>query len=109
MSEARGRTSEGGAVNRNWFVDSQNPEAGYSEIADIFDGLALGPEGWHAYFLHGFHLVAEREEDVAAVADYGGAVTAIVARGNVAGTQFHPEKSQKLGLKLIANFLEWKP
>lgn len=42
MSEARGRTSEGGAVNRNWFVDSQNPEAGYSEIADIFDGLALG-------------------------------------------------------------------
>jgi glutamine amidotransferase len=75
----------------------------------LFDGIALGPEGWHAYFLHGFHLVAEREVDVAAVADYGGAVTAIVARGNVAGTQFHPEKSQKLGLKLIANFLNWRP
>jgi glutamine amidotransferase len=75
----------------------------------LFDGIALGPEGWHAYFLHGFHLVAEREADVAAVADYGGAVTAIVARGNVAGTQFHPEKSQKLGLKLIANFLNWRP
>ena len=75
----------------------------------LFDGIAFGPEGWHAYFLHGFHLVAEREEDVAAVADYGGPVTAIVARGNIAGTQFHPEKSQRLGLKLIANFLEWKP
>jgi len=75
----------------------------------LFEGLSLGPEGWHAYFLHGFHLVAENESDVAAVADYGGAVTAIVARGNVAGTQFHPEKSQKLGLRLIANFLEWKP
>jgi len=75
----------------------------------LFDGIAFGPEGWHAYFLHGFHLVAERDEDVAAVADYGGPVTAIVARGTIAGTQFHPEKSQKLGLKLIANFLEWAP
>ncbi len=75
----------------------------------LFDGIALGSEGWHAYFLHGFHLVAEREEDVAAVADYGGPVTAIVARGNVAGTQFHPEKSQRLGLRLIANFLGWAP
>ncbi len=75
----------------------------------LFEGIALGPEGWHAYFLHGFHLVAAREDDVAAVADYGGPVTAIVARGTIAGTQFHPEKSQKLGLRLIANFLEWKP
>ncbi len=75
----------------------------------LFDGIALGPEGWHAYFLHGFHLVATREDDVAAVADYGGPVTAIVARGTIAGTQFHPEKSQRLGLKLIANFLEWAP
>ena len=75
----------------------------------LFDGVELGPEGWHAYFLHGYHLVAERDDDVAAVADYGGPVTAIVARGNVAGTQFHPEKSQRLGLKLIGNFLKWKP
>ena len=75
----------------------------------LFDGITLGPEGWHAYFLHGFHLVAEREDDVAAVADYGGPVTAIVARGNIAGSQFHPEKSQRLGLRLIANFLAWKP
>jgi len=75
----------------------------------LLAGIALGPEGWHAYFLHGFHLVADNEDDVIAVADYGGEVTAIVARDNVAGTQFHPEKSQRLGLTLIANFLKWKP
>jgi glutamine amidotransferase len=75
----------------------------------LTDGITLGADGWHAYFLHGFHLVAEREEDVVAVADYGGPVTAIVARGTIAGTQFHPEKSQKLGLKLIENFLKWMP
>ncbi|MCR4282502.1 MAG: imidazole glycerol phosphate synthase subunit HisH [Bauldia sp.] len=75
----------------------------------LFDGIAFGDDGWHAYFLHGYHLVAEREDDVAAVADYGGPVTAIVARGVIAGTQFHPEKSQKLGLRLIGNFLTWKP
>ena len=75
----------------------------------LIDGIALGADGWHAYFLHGFHLVAERAEDVVAVADYGGPVTAIVARDTIAGTQFHPEKSQKLGLKLIENFLEWAP
>ena len=75
----------------------------------LLDGIALGPDGWHAYFLHGFHLVAERPEDVIAVADYGGDVTAVVARGNIAGTQFHPEKSQELGLALIGNFLAWKP
>ena len=73
------------------------------------DGIALGDDGWHAYFLHGYHLVAENAEDVVAVADYGGPVTAIVARGTIAGTQFHPEKSQKLGLKLIGNFLRWRP
>jgi glutamine amidotransferase len=75
----------------------------------LFDGIEFGERGWHAYFLHGYHLVAERVDDVTAVADYGGPVTAIVARGTIAGTQFHPEKSQRLGLKLIANFLKWKP
>ncbi|WP_421725354.1 imidazole glycerol phosphate synthase subunit HisH [Bauldia sp.] len=75
----------------------------------LLDGIALGPEGWHAYFLHSFHMVAHNEADVIAVADYGGPVTAIVARGNIAGTQFHPEKSQKLGLALIGNFLKWSP
>jgi glutamine amidotransferase len=75
----------------------------------LLEGIALGEEGWNAYFLHGYHLVAENPRDVIAVADYGGPVTAIVASGTIAGTQFHPEKSQKLGLALIANFLRWKP
>ena len=75
----------------------------------LLDGIALGPDGWHAYFLHSYHFVAETDEDVVAVADYGGNVTAVVARGNIAGTQFHPEKSQYLGLALIGNFLNWNP
>ena len=75
----------------------------------LLSGIPTGPEGWHAYFLHGFHLVADNEADVIAVADYGGPVTAIVARGNIAGTQFHPEKSQKLGLAMVGNFLTWMP
>jgi glutamine amidotransferase len=75
----------------------------------LFDGIALGDDGWHAYFLHGFHLVTKEAHDVAAVADYGGPVTAVVARGTIAGTQFHPEKSQKLGLRLLGNFLQWRP
>ncbi len=75
----------------------------------LLDGIPLGPDGLHAFFLHAFHFVPERQDDVLAVADYGGAVTAMVARENIAGTQFHPEKSQRLGLALIANFLKWKP
>jgi glutamine amidotransferase len=90
------------------------PHMGWNTLAKhndhaLFDGIEFGERGWHAYFLHGYHLVAERADDVTAAADYGGPVTAIVARGTVAGTQFHPEKSQRLGLKLIANFLKWKP
>lgn len=75
----------------------------------LLDGIALGDDGWHAYFLHGYQLYAENPADVVATADYGGPITAIVTTGNVAGTQFHPEKSQKLGLALLANFLKWKP
>ncbi|MCP8895800.1 imidazole glycerol phosphate synthase subunit HisH [Shinella daejeonensis] len=63
----------------------------------------------HAYFVHSYHLAAERPEDVVATVDYGGPMTAFVARDNKAGAQFHPEKSQALGLSLIANFLHWKP
>jgi glutamine amidotransferase len=75
----------------------------------LLDGIPLGPGGLHGYFVHSYHLQAEKRSDVQAEADYGGPVTAIVARDSYAGTQFHPEKSQRLGLALIANFLKWKP
>jgi len=75
----------------------------------LFDGIPTGDEGLHAYFVHSYHLVPEDVGDLVATTDYGGAVTAFVARDNMAGSQFHPEKSQKLGLALIANFLRWTP
>ncbi|MFZ3360646.1 MAG: imidazole glycerol phosphate synthase subunit HisH [Xanthobacteraceae bacterium] len=75
----------------------------------LLDGLAFGPQGRHAYFVHSYQLNPSQRADLIAEADYGGAVTAIVGRDNIVGTQFHPEKSQKLGLALIANFLKWKP
>lgn len=75
----------------------------------LTDGLALGSDGLHAYFLHAFHLVPDDPADVIAAAAYGGAVTAVVARDNVAGVQFHPEKSQRLGIAMLSNFLGWRP
>jgi glutamine amidotransferase len=75
----------------------------------LFAGIPTGEKGLHAYFVHSYHLDAREEGDVLALADYGGPVTAAVARDNFAGTQFHPEKSQALGLALIANFLRWRP
>ena len=75
----------------------------------LLAGIATGPSGLHAYFVHSFHLAATDPATVAAIAHYGGPMTAMVARDNIAGTQFHPEKSQALGLRLIANFLTWKP
>ena len=75
----------------------------------LTDGIPLGPEGLHAYFVHSYALQPREQEQVVAVSAYGGPVTAIVARDNMAGTQFHPEKSQTLGLQLIGNFLRWRP
>jgi imidazole glycerol-phosphate synthase subunit HisH len=75
----------------------------------LLDGLKLGAQGLHAYFVHSYELKPARREDLMAHTDYGGPLTAIVARDNIVGTQFHPEKSQKLGLALIANFLKWTP
>ena len=75
----------------------------------LFDGISLGPAGLHAYFVHSYELKPRERGDLLATADYGGAITAIVGRDNMVGTQFHPEKSQRLGLALIANFLKWKP
>lgn len=71
--------------------------------------LPLGEDGRHAYFVHSYHLHAADAADVVARADYGGPVTAIVARDSAFGTQFHPEKSQRFGLALIGNFLRWAP
>ena len=68
----------------------------------------LGPDP-HMYFVHSYHLAAVHASEVLATADYGGAITAIVGRDNIVGTQFHPEKSQALGLRLIENFLNWNP
>lgn len=75
----------------------------------LFADIPTGPDGLHAYFVHSYHLQAEQPQDVLATTDYGGAMTAAVGRDNMVGTQFHPEKSQALGLKLIANFLRWAP
>jgi glutamine amidotransferase len=75
----------------------------------LLAGVPTGPDGLHAYFVHSFHFVPEDRAAIVAETDYGGPVTAFIAKGNMAGTQFHPEKSQTLGLKLIANFLKWAP
>ena len=90
------------------------PQIGWNTIHvkhahPLFAGIRTGDDGLHAYFVHSYHLDAARPDDVLAVTDYGGPVTAAVARDNKAGTQFHPEKSQALGLALIANFLRWTP
>jgi glutamine amidotransferase len=90
------------------------PQIGWNTLRlrrehQLFAGIPTGEKGLHAYFVHSYHLDAREEGDVLALADYGGPVTAAVARDNFAGTQFHPEKSQALGLALIANFLRWRP
>jgi glutamine amidotransferase len=72
----------------------------------LFKGLESGSD---VYFVHSYHLVCKNERDVLAETDYGGSVAAVIGRDNMAGTQFHPEKSQAVGLTLIANFLAWNP
>ncbi|WP_313199680.1 imidazole glycerol phosphate synthase subunit HisH [Rhizobium sp.] len=94
--------------------DLKIPQIGWNTLElnnphPLFDGIATGPEGLHAYFVHSYHLAATNPAEVIATTDYGGAMTAFVGRDNLAGAQFHPEKSQKLGLALISNFLRWKP
>lgn len=90
------------------------PHMGWNTLTVVNDhpllaGIRSGADGLHAYFVHSYHLVPCDRSVVVAETDYGGPITAIVAKGNTAGTQFHPEKSQVLGLKLIANFLRWQP
>ncbi|OYW53909.1 MAG: imidazole glycerol phosphate synthase subunit HisH [Hyphomicrobium sp. 32-62-53] len=90
------------------------PHMGWNTLSALHDhallaGLPTGPNGLHAYFVHSYHFVPTSRADVVAETEYGGPVTALIAHGNIAGTQFHPEKSQRLGLGLIANFLKWSP
>ncbi|MFD1747255.1 imidazole glycerol phosphate synthase subunit HisH [Rhizobium helianthi] len=94
--------------------DLKIPQIGWNTLTlnrphPLFEGIPTGPDGLHAYFVHSYHLAATNPDDVIATTDYGGPMTAFVARENTAGAQFHPEKSQKLGLAMIANFLRWKP
>lgn len=75
----------------------------------LFEGIPTGADGLHAYFVHSYHFAVADRDDLLAETDYGGPITAAIVRDNMAGVQFHPEKSQTLGLKLIANFLKWSP
>jgi imidazole glycerol-phosphate synthase subunit HisH len=87
------------------------PHMGWNEIAPrAAHPLSAGLDpGTHAYFVHSYHFRVARPADLVAVTDYGGPLAAIVGRNNIAGTQFHPEKSQEAGLRLIGNFLRWRP
>jgi glutamine amidotransferase len=87
------------------------PHMGWNDLIverahPVLDGIESGE---HAYFVHGFHFLCAHGEDRMAHVDYGGPITAAVARDNLFGTQFHPEKSQAAGLRLLANFLRWRP
>jgi glutamine amidotransferase len=87
------------------------PHMGWNDLIldrphPVLEGISTGD---HAYFVHSYAMRVDRPEDLLAHVNYGGRVTAIVARDTVVGTQFHPEKSQRAGLRLIANFLAWSP
>jgi len=87
------------------------PHMGWNELTlarahPLFAGIA---DGAHGYFVHSYHLRLADPADLLASCDYAGPLTAAVARDNMAGVQFHPEKSQATGLRLLANFLAWRP
>jgi imidazole glycerol-phosphate synthase subunit HisH len=95
-------------------TDLKIPHMGWNTLRPLLPhpllaGIPLGPDGLHAYFVHSYHFNVAERDDLVAEAEYGGQVTAVVARDTAAGTQFHPEKSQSLGLAVIGNFLEWNP
>jgi glutamine amidotransferase len=87
------------------------PHMGWNEIVTVQDHPVFAGigKGAHAYFVHSFELKPEMRDDLLATTDYGGPITAAVGRGNMVGTQFHPEKSQAVGLRLLSNFLAWTP
>lgn len=87
------------------------PQMGWNSLQLAREHAALGATrtGDHAYFVHSYHFVAGRPQDVLATVEYGGPVTAIIGRDNLLGVQFHPEKSQQVGLNLLTRFLKWIP
>lgn len=87
------------------------PHMGWNELNIVKPHALLEgiPAGGHAYFVHSYHLRAKNAGDVLATTDYAQTLTAMVGRDNIAGTQFHPEKSQSVGLALLTNFLKWRP
>lgn len=87
------------------------PHMGWNDLSilrphPLLDGIKAGS---HAYFVHSYQFCVQDEADIVARVDYGGPVTAVVARDNMVGTQFHPEKSQAVGLGIVRNFLNWRP
>jgi len=87
------------------------PHMGWNDLVidtphPVLAGLQTGD---HAYFVHSWQMQVAKPAERLAHCDYAGDITAIVGRDNIIGTQFHPEKSQAAGLRLIANFLQWKP
>lgn len=86
------------------------PHMGWNDVEPMrHHGGAELIEPGEAYFLHSYHFVPEEGASIAAMSDHGGGIVAAVARDNILGVQFHPEKSQSYGLALLARFLEWKP
>ncbi len=88
------------------------PHMGWNEVHfnkdhKIIDSLRNGQEGMVAYFVHSYHFQLKDEENLLGYCDYGSKITAIIEKNNIIGCQFHPEKSQKIGLKFIKNFLNW--
>jgi len=87
------------------------PHMGWNELIfrrkhPVLEGI---DDGAHAYFVHSYGFIPADSSDLIATADYGGPIAAAIGRDNIFGVQFHPEKSQATGLKLIANFLKWRP
>ena len=87
------------------------PHMGWNRLSSmrahpVLDGVG---DGSHVYFVHSFHMVPDCDTDLLATAAYGQTITAAIGRDNVVGTQFHPEKSQTAGMRLIGNFLSWQP
>ncbi|EJF91087.1 imidazole glycerol phosphate synthase subunit HisH [Bartonella tamiae] len=90
------------------------PHMGWNTVAltrphPLFQNIHTGPSGSHAYFVHSYHMECKNPDNVLATTDYGGTLCAAILHDTMFGTQFHPEKSQKFGLTLIANFLDWTP